>query len=201
MACLRYRLVALAACLALLPPCARATTLVESLSLTGSVPVLGMIDTSSFAAFNPALGTLNSLSVSLSGTLNYTGSGLPADEGGDLQLREDPLVTTACGSDITACLFFPTVGPDQSYDFELPAMTNASVLSEYSGTGPRDFIIYDFGGNLTDLFTFLTSSGTLTYNYTAATSPAPVPEPASFALLGAAAVFCWGARRSFASRP
>ena len=64
-----------------------AASTTESITISGTMPVLGTVATSDFAAFNPALGKLVSMSVSLSGTLDYTGKGIHANSGACLELH------------------------------------------------------------------------------------------------------------------
>jgi hypothetical protein len=59
----------------------------ESMSISGTMPLGGTVDTSQFTAFNPTLGTLVFISVSLSGTLDYTGMGI--NEGASLELEDE----------------------------------------------------------------------------------------------------------------
>jgi hypothetical protein len=154
-----------------------ADSITESISISATVPVLGTVLTSQFAAFNPGLGTLVGMSVSLSGTLDYTGQGIPADEGGSLELQEDPVVSKVCGSGIVDCIFFPALGSGLPFSFILSGMTDPTVLSNYSGAGLRDLGVYDFAGNLTDHFALM-GKGTVTFDYT------PVPEPPVLLMLG-----------------
>ena len=156
---------------------ARADSVTENISLTATVPVLGTVLTSQFAAFNPALGTLVDMSVSLSGTLDYVGFGLPADEGADLELQEDPVITKVCGSGIVDCIFIPAVGSGLPFAFMLSGITDPTVLANYSGAGLRDFGVYDFGGNFTDHITFA-GKGTVTFDFI------PVPEPSILLMMG-----------------
>jgi hypothetical protein len=171
--------------------------LTETMSISGTVePPLGVhtapttVDTSQFAAFNPALGTLLSISATLSGTLNYTGSGIPADEGTSLELQEDPVVSKVCTSGIDDCIFIPALGSGIPFSFALSGMTDPTVLSNYSGTGLRDFGVYDFAGNLTDLVT-LDGEGTVTFEYASA-----IPEPSGFDLMVVGMIGVVALRRS-----
>jgi len=161
--------------LAFCPTSARADLLSEPLSISATVPVLGTVHTSTFTAFNPALGTLVSMSWSLSGTTDYTGGGIPADEGGDLELQPDPPPSVFCGAAYNSCLFFPALGSGLPFSFVSSGVTDTTVLSDYTGTGLRDFGVYDFGGNATDHFA-LTGDGTVTFDYT------PTPEPSRIGL-------------------
>jgi hypothetical protein len=170
----------------------RADSITESISISATVPVLGTVLTSQFAAFNPGLGTLVDMSVSLSGTLDYTGAGIPADEGGSLELQEDPVVSKVCSSGIVDCLFFPALGSGLPFSFMLSGITDPTVLSNYSGTGLRDFGVYDFAGNLTDHFTLM-GNGTVTFDYTPVQSS--IPEPPILLMLGCGLLALAGGRR------
>jgi hypothetical protein len=160
------------------PTPARADSITEPVSISATVGVLGTVFTSQFAAFNPVLGTLVSMSASLSGTLNYAGGGIPADEGASLELQEDPVVSKVCSSGIVDCIFIPALGTGLPFSFTLSGITDPTVLSNYSGTGLRDFGVYDFAGNFTDMIA-MTGAGTVTFDYTAS----PVPESTSIGLV------------------
>jgi PEP-CTERM motif len=152
--------------------------LTEAVSISATVGNLGTVYTSQFAAFNPALGTLVSMSVSLSGTLNYTGGGIPADEGASLELQPDPPVSKACSAVYNSCLFFPALGTGLPFSFTLSDVTTPVVLSEYTGTGLKDFGVYDFAGNLTDELA-MSGRGDVTFDYI----PVATPEPGTFGLM------------------
>jgi hypothetical protein len=161
------------------PVSARADSiLTEAVSISATVGNLGTVYTSQFAAFNSALGTLVSMSVSLSGTLNYTGGGIPADEGASLELQPDPPVSKACSAVYNSCLFFPALGTGLPFSFTLSDVTTPVVLSEYTGTGLKDFGVYDFAGNLTDELA-MSGRGDVTFDYI----PVAVPEPSTFSLM------------------
>jgi hypothetical protein len=164
---------------------ARADLLSEAISISGAVAPVGRpqapstLDTSQFVAFNPALGTLSSISVSLFGTLYYAGNGLPEDEGANLEFREEPVVSDFCGSGIVDCIDIPALGLGLPFSFTLSGLTNPTVLSNYSGTGLRAFVVEDIGGNASDLIT-LSGVGAVTFDYTPVSA---TPEPHGTAIL------------------
>lgn len=151
----------LAVSLAFFPASAWAASSAESITISGSMPVSGTVATSGFAAFNPALGRLVSISVHLSGTLDYTGKGKPADEGACLELEDQSFPTYYAD---LANVYIPALGSGIKYSFTAKHISDPVVLSDYQGTGSRSFIVYDCGGNLTDHIR-MTGTGTVTYNY------------------------------------
>jgi len=83
-----FALIAVAVSLVLSSTPAWGNVIKESISISGGMGVLGSVPTSKFKAFDPSLGTLVHISVRLSGTLDYTDHGLPADEGATLGLAD-----------------------------------------------------------------------------------------------------------------
>jgi hypothetical protein len=173
---------------------AKAATLTEDYSFSTTLTPSTSGSTSQFADFNPSLGTLVSISTSLSGTANYTGLGTPNDEGAYIQLETNPGMFTA--NCTAACAIFPTLGSNQPFTIALD-LTSAAVLSAYSGAGQQDFKVLDAAGNSTDHLA-LTGSGTVTFNYTP-TSVSATPLPAALPLyatgLGALALLRWRRKR------
>jgi hypothetical protein len=169
--------------LVLSPVPARADLIVtEAVSISTTVTLVGgTADTSLFASFNPALGTLVSISASLAGTLNYTGGG---PGGGNLELETDPEPDDGCISVYNSCLVFPAKGTGLPFSFTLSNITTPSVLSSYTGVGLNDFVVYDFAGDVGDAFA-MTGDGTVTYDYKPLV---PTPEPSSILLFGAVLV-------------
>jgi hypothetical protein len=133
----------------------------------------------------------------LYGGTDYTGEGIPEEEGGDLELQPDPPPSFVCGAAYNSCLFFPALGSGLPFAFVSSGVTDPTVLSDYTGTGLRDFGINDFGGNLTDHFA-LTGAGTVTFVYTP--TPTPTPEPSSISLLMPAVIGTIALRRSVGAR-
>ena len=147
----------------------------ETISISGTMPVLGTVATSPFAAFNPVMGTLASMSVTLSGTLDYTGRGIPADEGASLELEDQSFPSYYAN---LANVFLPALGNGLPFSFTPFGISNPVVLSDYTGTGSRDLIVYDAGGNFTDHIA-MSGTGTVTFDFI----PAQVPEPATLGLM------------------
>jgi hypothetical protein len=139
----------------------------HSITISGSMGVIGSVNTSDFKAFDTSLGTLVHISVTLSGTLDYTGKGIPADEGATLGLADPKRLP-----DLT-WEFFPKIGAGLPFSFVKLNIANAAILSDYSGTGLRHLAVNDVGGNATDHYT-LSGSGTVTYDYVAAAASPPV---------------------------
>jgi hypothetical protein len=125
------------------------------------MPNLGTVSTSDFPAFNPALGKLVSISVHLSGTLDYTGKGIPADEGACLELEDQAFPTYYAD---LANVYIPALGSGIKYAFTAHHVSDPTVLSRYTGAGSRHLIVYDCGGNFTDRIS-LSGTGMVTYNY------------------------------------
>jgi hypothetical protein len=139
----------------------------ESMSISGTMPLGGTVDTSQFTAFNPTLGTLVFISVSLSGTLDYTGMGI--NEGASLELEDESFPSYYAN---LANVFIPALGMGLPFSFTASGVTDPMVLSDYTGTGSRYFIVYFAGGTGDDQIT-MNGSGTVTFDYI----PATVPEP------------------------
>jgi hypothetical protein len=156
-----------------------------SISITDTVQINRSINTSPFAAFDPALGTLNRILVQLLGTVDYTGFGDPFDEGSDDVLLPDPYPNEVCNFGVN-CVNFPAVGNGLPFYLQ-SVITDASVLAEYTGAGVRDFLVKDTTGDASDQLAF-SGTGTVTYDYTPFLEAPPpskdVPEPPTWLLLG-----------------
>jgi hypothetical protein len=152
---------------------AHAATLTENFTANGATSQNNSggygIDTTSFAAFDPSLGTLTGLTLSLSGT--YT----PSDSS-----DTSHLFNIAPGDDTNTDLSFNTSGSnfgiETSYHFG--AAGTISPIPYFVGLG-SDFLILEFN----DAGTTSATTGSITYTYTAA-PPAATPEPSSLMLLG-----------------
>jgi hypothetical protein len=118
----------LAVSLVLFAAAARAASSTESISISGTMPVSGTVATSDFAAFNPSLGKLVSMSVSLSGTLNYTGKGIPPDEGACLELEDQSFPTYYAD---LANVYIPALGSGIKYSFTAHHISDPTVLSHH----------------------------------------------------------------------
>ncbi len=150
---------------------ARADPLIENYTATGSTGVVGnslAVYSSAFARFDPSLGTLDSITVALSGTANST-------------LGDDSFSSVEAASNPNVILLPGTGGTSFRGDFIFPISANGTlvdptVLSLFEGTGTQAFQL-NFSTP-----TQVSATGTLTYNYSPAL--AATPEPSSFALLG-----------------
>jgi hypothetical protein len=156
---------------------ARAGTITESYSASGTAVLNASgsygIDTTSFADFDTSLGTLDSITIDLSGEATNTsddffngfadvtpGSDVNEDlvDGNGATGEKGPFAISADATD--------TYGPDMLY---------------FEGSGTQEFVL-----NFDDSATVASDgvTGTLTYNYTPSDATV-VPEPSSFVLLSA----------------
>lgn len=179
--------------MALIPLAARANMLQETFTITVSSAATLVSGNNLFyaaasvAQFNSTLGTLTSISISVTGSGTWTSTASP-------QNGVQEILGGSPGGLIAATTSpFTTPG---SINLNLTSSSSMSFeLSEFTGTGTlMPFLnIYDL--NTTGVDTFETNgdglSDTLTYNYTPAV-PTPTPEPSSFVLLGTAILFGFG---------
>ncbi len=169
-----------------------------------------------FQQFNPALGTLNSVKISLSAsmqtvlTVTNSASSLSSgtakteieftvqDTGLHLLAPEIDLISPAYGYNLppggvtTSGMLTKNGSDEQTY-------TLAAILSEFTGTGSvflaastfTQTLLANTGGNTAaDQVTTASLTGDVVYDYT----PASVPEPATLSLL-CAGIFALAARR------
>ncbi len=155
---------------------AQAATLTETFTLD-PLDGYGFEAGSTFSAFNPALGTLNSVTYDVSATANFTGGG-PSD------LNDAEYELTFVGVD----------------SFGMPVLTNQAMAAVSFGSGEAqasltstDTFVATFlvPGTVTPNLTIVNvanspaslsstfATESVTYNYT----PTPVPEPPSIVLL------------------
>ncbi len=153
---------------------ARATTLTETFTLPTPQSPNTAYASSLFPEFNPALGTLTSVSVSISGSIGGTSASFV----GFATFFETP----------TTSGFVNFSPPNANAETGANAFTdsfsdsNPSDLASFTGTGTAsiDDYVQDLSGPAAGA-TF-TPGSTLIYNYTPGVV-APTPEPASLALL------------------
>ncbi len=138
---------------------------------TGNADGVGVASTS-FSEFNPSLGTLNSISISLSGFAEYSGF-----------LAANFLDITPV-NDLSAVLLFGSGYYEDNFLFSIAANgTDPYYNSDFEGTGTQQLLL-NFDA-VDGKVTVLPVVGTLTYNYTpAATTSSVTPEPSSILLLG-----------------
>jgi len=193
---------------------AQAATVTQSVALVEEVTEIAQ--SFSFNKFDSALGTLNSVSITLDGaatssasfinsaaqdqnfafssTLSLFLSGAGLNEQLDLALFNYPRTLTAVGTTDLG-----TVNAADSLS------VSAADLAAFIGTGTTSLLCESGvsntqnggGGNIT--VTQATTAGcgiTVVYDYTvAAPPPAPIPEPASMALIGLGALGLAAVRR------
>ncbi len=165
--------------LVLAPLALRADSMSEDLSLSIPSTTLTVgIETFSvtpFAQFNPAYGTLNSFTVTLAGSVNWSTT-VPAPEAGIDMYLSFP----GASNNLIASPDFTTPGIIK-INLSSGTVTYGPYLSDLTGMGNTmlDFIVAADDG---DIISTVTPglSGTITYNYT----PAPTPECCSFLLFG-----------------
>ena len=130
------------------------------------------VGSSAFSQFDPTLGTLNSISINLSGQATPTGIT-------DSFIRVTP--SDHLGYQLTGN---PTQGPvigGAPFQIGYNGVTSdASLLAPFEGSGTEGLSLV-FENPTADVI----ATGTLTYNYTPTAVPvAATPEPSSIALLG-----------------
>jgi hypothetical protein len=176
-----------AACVALVfagTGLAHATAITEDFSLSESSVTLtgggGLFPTTSFAEFNPALGTLTSVTVTLTGDFEVTFSTMIDSAVFTVTYHGTSEVVGADAAES----FFNVNKTDITGDLDIDSTdTNAANLGVLEGMGTTEFSLELFGTG--DSFATTDDDGlqgTVTYNYTPA--PTGVPEPASLSLLG-----------------
>lgn len=191
---------------ALSPAAARAVVVIHPFTISIDPPVPVNIQTSpgdfigqtsAFAKFDPALGTLNRIETTLNGSYIWTvtqasiewfGSeiGLP-DAWLHIEIAEHSTEVSPGG-------FSQSSATPGSFSYNLD-FTNSSHrardLAAMTGAGltSLDFIDWMYPGSPDDLgnrfATIGTMTGTIAYDYTPTSEPAPTPEPVSLALFSA----------------
>lgn len=172
-----------AALIALLPLSARAASITENFTL--SVPVgttlssgANSFSVTSFAEFNPALGTLNRVSVTLAGAAVWSANTFPDAFTDNLILPFNTMHFLTSGQ-----LFDFDQSGSIVIDLSSGPIGDAPDLSHLTGTGMTnlDLLVEAKAGD--NFFTPVGTSlaGSITYSYT----PAAVPGPSSLALFGA----------------
>lgn len=180
--------------IALTPLSAGAATIMENFTLlVPSTPLPtgdGLFAATSFAKFNPALGTLDSFSVGLTGAAVWTSTAFPDVFSDNLSLAYNPAHVLTPGQIITTSGSIhidlsggSTFGPD---------------LSAVSGAGTTnvDLIVE---AHLGDFFVTPTPGlvGSITYDYT----PAAISEPTTLGLFCASLAALVVVRRRTRIRP
>ena len=179
----RLALAPLALALVSVPAAAHAATMTlqEAFTVSGNTTGLAgngfpTVSSTSFNQFNPLLGTLNSITLSLSGTATSNG---PANSNLTFFLQVDP------SNDSNYAAFFPdNSNQDGLSTYAISASGTTSTtrtLNDFEGTGTEALLLVTFGSAYVSV---PAGDGTLTYNYTPAGPVAVTPEPSSLALLG-----------------
>ena len=152
---------------------AHADTLTESLSQSFNFgPVTGTIeDFGGIALFDPALGTLNSVTQSLTGNFTFT----PTTSSGFYEFNVN-------GSDTPIQSLITEYTSENNFDFSVTS--NGPTMEEYTDIYGQQYTIEPFdilveGGMLQATGPIVDS---FTFNYTPAV--AATPEPSSYLLLG-----------------
>lgn len=175
-----------------MPLALRADTINETFSLTIPATTLtaavGRFSTTSFAEFNPADGTLNSVAVTLTGSATWSGP----------KVFLVFLVLHNTEEQVVPGQDFSTPGPinismsgTDAFGVDLPFLTGTgTTVFDLILEGPGDTFATTSSGGL---------AGTLTYNYTPA-APTPTPESSTLVqlvptLLGVLAFGWWMERR------
>jgi hypothetical protein len=146
-------------------------TQTEFVTISGSMGCGGSLNTSDFPAFNPQLGTLTKISVYLFTSIDYTGQGLPIDEGAELVLEDQSFPSYYAN---LAFVYLPVTNVIVGEIFNAPNITDPKVLSDYTVTGSRHFVVYDASCNGSDHFV-LSGGGYVQYDYVAIPPPPPPP--------------------------
>ena len=154
----------------LVPVTGHADTLTQTLRQTYADVASTVEDTGGIALFDPALGTLQSVTQTLAGTIIFT----PTSPSGSYTFG-----VNGQGTPITTLLTFSTGG---NIDV---SMTSGRTLEEATDQFGQQYVIEPFDLSIKN--GTLSSSGAVTDSFTFTYTPAAVaatPEPISFALLG-----------------
>jgi hypothetical protein len=175
--------------IALIPSTVRAASITETFSLPA---VSGYVNENgtSFAGFNTALGTLNSVTFELNATATFSG-------GGSSDLNE-----ANYEFDFTGNTFYPEsfnaqqTGNGAAVGTLTLTTNNPITLSDFAGA-PRVDVVVTISdlGSTPNVIASNFSTETVIYNYTPAVTPAS--EPATAALVGGGFLACglWRRRR------
>ena len=153
-------------------------------STSGSI--VQNVDTTAFSAFDPALGTLNSVTAVL--PIKASETITPADSSPSVLANvvlalQTPVSHTAFGAELSF-LFLNSPG-SVSQDLGDGAILTGATADEFEGTGsislPLSINYSVTFGSPVDFSVVSSRTGTVSYNYTPFTS---VPEPGTLALFG-----------------
>jgi len=180
---MRHLLLALL-CAALLPAAAHADTIVQNATTGDFIDSAGGTEFPTFSEFNASLGTLDSVSATITGNFDDDGAaGFPVSLTFELY---------ATLSDVFVDDDDTIHGTGPNALSASGSSSNGTTLADLTGTGDTS-LYFVYRGNGSDITT-ASSTGfnvALTYTYT----PAAAPEPAPLVLLGTGMFGVLGLRR------
>lgn len=176
------------------PSSLRANTITETFSLsvptTALTPGGNIFTTTSFAEFNPADGTLNSITATLTGPATWSGGSIEGDVfsaflvfSGTNRLVGNTAAPVFTGLPFGSTTINFNISETDTLALDFPFVTG-------TGTTGFDFVAISPGTTFSANSPGL--SGTITYNFTPSAS---VPEPTTLTLLGTGLLVLAGAAR------
>jgi hypothetical protein len=158
---------------------AHAAAETETFTVNGAPSEVGgfpQVLSSSFAEFNPALGTLNSITINASGTATLTVNGSGEDAGADFLS-----VTSLAEPNIQLVGGQGSAGGAGTFDISATG-TESGELAPFEGASATA-VYFQFAIGVGDTLSVNDVPGSVTYNYTPAV--ASVPEPVGWSVFAA----------------